>query len=383
MVGRFEPEAFREEVRDFCASALPPDLRVKADANIYFTKEDRVRWQRLLLDRGWLAAHWPSAHGGADWGSLQRLILIEELEFAGTPWLTHFGVSFMGPLLCAFGNDEQRAAYLPGIRNSTTWWCQGFSEPGAGSDLASVQTSAVPCGNDYVVTGQKTWTTMAQWADMMFALVRTDREVARHGGLSLILIDLASPGISIKPIATIDGQRHINEVFLEDVRVPRGNLVGGEGGGWKCAKFIVGMERPLVTELGKARRLYDELISMGCSSNPGDPAFRYHVAELGVRLNALRALAYRAASRADEGRGSPIDASILKIRGSALQQALLGAILEAKGSSAMLAPSEGYHDGYKPASGLVAEHLHARAASIYGGSNEIQANIIARAIFPA
>ncbi len=383
MAALFDPEAFRAEVRDFCARALPLDLREKAEANVYFTKEDRIRWQRILHAQGWFAAHWPSAHGGADWGQLQRFILIEELEYAGTPWLTHFGTSFAGPLLCAFGTDAQRAAHLPGILNSTTWWCQGFSEPEAGSDLASVRTVAVLDGDDYVVTGQKTWTTMAQWADMMFALVRTDRTAGRHDGLSLILIDLASPGVSIRPIATIDGLRHVNEVFLDDVRVPRANLVGSEGDGWRCTRFIVGAERPLVTELGKARRLYDELIALACSAKRRDAAFRHHVAELGVRLEALRALAYAAAARAEDGPHADVDASMLKIRGSELQQALLGAILEAKGRAGLLAPSEGGEAGYRPAAGLVADHLHARATSIYGGSNEIQANIIARFVLPA
>jgi alkylation response protein AidB-like acyl-CoA dehydrogenase len=382
MAALFDPEAFRAEVRDFCARALPPDLRAKAEANVYFTKEDRVRWQRLLQARGWFAAHWPSAHGGADWGQLQRFILIEELEYAGTPWLTHFGISFAGPLLCAFGTQAQRAAHLPGILNSTVWWCQGFSEPGAGSDLASVQTGAVLDGDEYVVTGQKTWTTMAQWADMMFALVRTDREAGRHEGLSLILIDLTSPGVTIRPIATIDGLRHVNEVFLDDVRVPCGNLVASEGDGWRCTRFIVGMERPLVTELGKARRLYDALLALGYGPGSFDAAFRYQVAELGVRLEALRALAYAAAARAHDGPHADTDASMLKIRGSELQQALLGAILEAGARDGLLAPAEGGEEGYRPAAGLVADHLHARATSIYGGSNEIQANIIARAVLP-
>jgi len=379
----FDPDAFRAEVRAFCARALPGDLRAKADANIYFTKDDRVRWQRILHEQGWFAAHWPSAHGGADWGQLQRFILIEELEYAGTPWITHFGISFAGPLLCAFGSDAQRAAFLPGILESTIWWCQGFSEPGAGSDLAAVQTSAIRDGDDYVVSGQKTWTTMAQWADMMFALVRTDREAGRHDGLSLILIDLAAPGVSIRPIGTIDGLRHVNEVFLDEVRVPRFNLVAGEGDGWRCTRFIVGMERPLVTELGKARRLYDELAALCRGPKAQDAVFRYRIAELGLRLEALRALAYTAAERAEDGAHADVDASMLKIRGSQLQQALLDALLWGKGRSGLLAPSEGGEEGYRSDAGLVADHLHARATSIYGGSNEIQANIIARALLPA
>src|SRR5690606_27031994 len=208
------------------------------------------------------AGHWPRAFGGRDWGALQRFVAIEELEYAGTPWITHFGVSFAGPLIYTFGTPEQQQRFLPGILESTTWWCQGFSEPSAGSDLASVRTRAKREGDHYIVNGQKTWATMAHWADMMFALVRTSDEGKKQQGLSMLLIDLKSPGVTVRPIPTIDGRTHINEVFLDNVRVPVENLVGAEGDGWACTKFIVHAERVLVTELGKARRYFDTLLKL-------------------------------------------------------------------------------------------------------------------------
>lgn len=375
----FDPESFRAEVRAFCAQAMPDDIRRKAEVCAYFSKDERVRWQRILNERGWFVGHWPERCGGAGWGPLQRFILIEELEYSSAPWIMHFGVSYIGPLLCAFGTAEQQARYLPGIRQSTTAWCQGFSEPGAGSDLASVQTRAVRDGDSYIVTGQKTWTTMAHWADMMFALVRTSSEGARQSGISMLLIDLKAPGVTVRPIQTIDGQAHVNEVFLDGVRVPIENRIGSEGDGWACTKFIVDNERLLVTELGKARRLYEELLQCGVRGF----GFRRRVAALGVELETLSALAYRVAADAEAGMGAGVDASMLKMRGSQMQQALHEALVEAHGGQALLAPSDGAGPNHDCRAGFIAEHLHTRATSIYGGSNEIQANIIARAVCAA
>lgn len=379
----FDPEAFRAEVRTFCAQAFPDDLRAKAATYAYYTKEDRLRWQRILNDRGWFAAHWPTAYGGADWGPLKRFIFIEETEYAGTPWLTHFGVSFVGPVIYTFGTEAQRARYLPDIRESKTWWCQGFSEPAAGSDLAAVQTRAVREGDHYIVNGQKTWTTMAHWADMMFALVRTSSDGPRQGGISFLLIDLRSPGVSIRPIATIDGHHHVNDVFFDNVRVPVENLVGHEGDGWRCAKFIVSNERVLVTELGKARRLFEELERLAhkrmqtARSAASRAGIARRLAALGVKLESLRALAYQAVAEAEAARPPGIEASILKIRGSELQQALLEEIVDVIGSGGLMASAD---DAPDLCAGLVSEHLYARATSIYGGSNEIQSNIIVRAV---
>lgn len=389
----FDPQQFRAEVRAFCRDSLPPDLAAKSRRHEYFSKEDRIRWQRILHARGWYAGHWPQAYGGQGWGPLQRFICVEELEYTGTPWLTHFGISFAGPVIYTFGSDSQKQRYLPGILNSDTWWCQGFSEPGAGSDLASLRTRAVRHGDHYRVTGQKTWTTMAQWSDMMFCLVRTGAEKRPQQGISFLLIDLKSPGVTVRPIATIDRCHHINEVFLDDVEVPVGNLVGREGDGWTCTKFIVSNERLLVTELGKAKRLLEELRVLAAMTRDGDRfvaetfSFRRRLAELEVQLATLEALAYAAVSAAEGGVAPGPAASVLKIRGSEMQQAIFDAIIEVLGhgglafqTEAIAAECHAYRHGPESQAGLLFEHLHSRATSIYGGSNEIQRHILAKAV---
>jgi alkylation response protein AidB-like acyl-CoA dehydrogenase len=382
----FDASSFRDEVRAFCSEQTPADLLRKAETYAYFTKDDRMRWQRLLQDRGWFAGHWPRAYGGQDWGPLQRFIFIEELEYAGTPWLTHFGISFAGPLIYTFGTHEQQRRLLPGILDSTTWWCQGFSEPSAGSDLASVCTRARCAGDHYIVSGHKTWITMAHWANMMFALVRTSDDGPRQQCLSLLLIDMASRGVTTRSIPTIDARVHINDVFLDEVSVPVENRIGAAGDGWACARFVVNNERVLVTELGKARRYFAALKNLASADDSrgrrlrASRGFRRRLAELELKLECLRALAYAAMTAAEAGTAAAVDASVLKIRGSQVQQALLEAIVEAVGCHGLPAPSAGDSDGHTLVGGLLAEHLYARASSIYGGSNEIQANIIARAV---
>jgi len=390
----FDAEQFRLEVRTFCRREFPSDLAEKASTHAYFSKDDRVRWQRILQRRGWFAGHWPREHGGAGWGARQRFIFIEELERAGTPWLTHFGVSFAGPVLYTFGTEAQKARFLPGILQSECWWCQGFSEPGAGSDLAAVRTRATLRDGEYVVSGHKTWATMAHWADMMFALVRTSDRERPHQGLSLLLIDMHSPGVTVRPIATIDGGHHINDVFFDDVRVPVDNRVGEEGDGWRCVKLIVGQERPLVTELGKARRMLNllrELVTSGSKRHmpvrTAGRRIRYRLAELGVQLAALEALAYATFSETEGLVSDEVGASMLKIRGSEMQQALFDALVDVLGiESVPFEPDtisgsvSAAFPGSEPVSRLLFEHLHSRATSIYGGSNEIQLHIIARAL---
>lgn len=390
---RFDPEAFRAEIREFCRLELPPDIAAKARRHEYFTKADRERWQKILHHHGYFIGHWPRRCGGSGWGPLQRFIFIEELEYAGAPWITHLGVSLLAPIIYTFGTEEQQRRYLPGIASSETWWCQGFSEPGAGSDLAGLRTRAVRRGECYVVSGQKTWTTMAHWADMMFCLVRTHETAQPQQGISLLLIDLKSPGVTVRPISTIDRLHHINEVFLENVEVPAENLVGREGDGWKCAKLIVSNERLLVTELGKAKRLLKELRELAaCIHDGGRPvaeslAFRHRLAKLETRLATLEALAYEAVAAAEAGTAPGTEASVLKIRGSEMQQALFDGIVEVLGRGGLTfqepgtaTDAAGAYRRHEAESGLVAEHLHSRAVTIYGGSNEIQRQIIARAV---
>jgi len=387
----FDAAQFRAELRAFCRDQVPADIRTRMRQHQYFTREQRIRWQQLLQTRGWFVGHWPKAHGGQGWGPLQRFIFVEELERAGTPWLTHFGTSFLGPVLCAFGNDAQRARFLGPIRDSTEWWCQGFSEPGSGSDLASLKLRAERSGPHYRVNGQKTWTTMAQWADWIFCLVRTEAGGKPQQGISFLLIDLKSPGVTVRPIDTFDGGQHVNEVFFDDVEVPVEHLVGQEGDGWTIAKFIVGRERLLVTEIGKAWHLLGVLHSLASARREGTrklsdtAAFRRRAAELDVQYDSLRATAYAAVLEAEAGREHPVDASLLKIRGSELQQAIHDAITDLLARDGLAFQIEGLHDdidGYRHGDarlpGLLHEHLHCRAASIYGGSNEIQRGIIAK-----
>ena len=380
----FDAAQFRAELRAFCRDRVPADIRARMRQHQYFTREQRIRWQQLLQTRGWFIGHWPKAHGGQSWGPLQRFIFIEELERAGTPWLTHFGTSFLGPVLCAFGNDAQRARFLGPIRDSTEWWCQGFSEPGSGSDLASLKLRAERSGSHYRVNGQKTWTTMAQWADWIFCLVRTQAGGKPQQGISFLLIDLKSPGVTVRPIDTFDGGQHVNEVFFDDVEVPVEHRVGEEGDGWTITKFIVGRERLLVTEIGKAWHLLGVLHSIAATRRDS-ATFRRRAAELEVQFHSLHATAYAAVLEAEAGREHPVDASLLKIRGSELQQAIHDVITDLLARDGLAFQIEGLHgdlDGYRHGDpqlpGLLHEHLHSRAASIYGGSNEIQRGIIAK-----
>lgn len=384
----FDAPAFRREVRAFCATRIPPDLRESARRHQYYDKDQRVRWQRLLQQQGWFAPHWPRAFGGQDWGALRRLILMEELELAGTPWLAHFGITYLGPVLCRYGTPEQQARYLPGILESTTWWAQGFSEPGAGSDLGAVSLRAQRTDAGYRLNGQKTWTTMAQWADMIFCLVRTAQTERKSEGLSFLLVDMNAPGVSVREIETYDGCRHVNEVFFADVDVPLENLVGEEGQGWELTKYLVQNERLIATEIGLAG-LHLAGLRARMATLPETHArhLRVRAAEHEVQYRTLRATAYAAAIATDENCSGADDASLLKIRGSELQKALLETTLELLGIDGLAYQAEGvqrtlpaYRGGDASAPGLTFEHLHSRVTSIYGGSNEIQRGILARAL---
>ncbi len=381
--------AFRSEVRAFCATRIPPDLVESARRHQYYDKDQRVRWQRLLQQQGWFAPHWPRAFGGQDWGALRRLILMEELELAGTPWLAHFGITYLGPVLCRYGTPAQQARYLPGILESTTWWAQGFSEPGAGSDLGAVSLRAERTDTGYRLNGQKTWTTMAQWADMIFCLVRTAQTARKSDGLSFLLVDMRAPGVSVHEIETYDGCRHVNEVFFADVDVPLENRVGEEGQGWELTKYLVQNERLIATEIGLAgRHLAGLRARMAALPEEHTRHLRMRVAEHEVQYRTLRATAYAAAIATDEKRSGADDASLLKIRGSELQKALLETAIELPGIDGLAYQTEGvqrtlteYRGGDASAPGLMFEHLHSRVTSIYGGSNEIQRGILARALF--
>lgn len=384
--------SFRDEVRTFVKSALPDDIRRRVMLGRDLPKDDYVRWQKILHRRGWIVGHWPREFGGCDWTPLQRHIFDEETTRAGAPWLTPFGVNYVGPIIYTFGNDAQRATYLPGIRSSDTWWCQGYSEPDAGSDLAALSTRAERIGDEYRVSGRKIWTTMAQWADMMFCLVRTDRGNRPQEGISFLLISMNSPGVTVRPIVTLDMCHHLNEVLLDDVRVPVANLVGQEGKGWTYAKFLLSNERVLVAEVGKVRRMLAQVKGLALHIQEGgrclldEPGFADAVARCEIDLRALDASCLAQLGAQSAGAEPGAEASLLKIRGAELQQAVAQLSIEALSRRGLpFSPAALIADVAEPAlvpegaSGLLRDFFYERATTIYGGSNEIQRNILAKA----
>jgi pimeloyl-CoA dehydrogenase large subunit len=395
---RFTPEelAFRDEVRTFMRTALPADLRSKLVEGRRLKKDDLVVWQRILNAKGWAVPHWPAEWGGRNWTPTQHYIFLEELEQAPAPPPLAFGVTMVGPVIIAFGSDAQKKRFLPRIANLDDWWCQGFSEPGSGSDLASLKTSAKRVNGNYVINGQKTWTTTAQYADWIFCLVRTDPAAKKQEGISFILIDMKTPGITVRPIVTIDGGREVNEVFFDDVKVPAENLVGQENKGWDYAKFLLGNERTGIARVGmskeRIRRLRELAALERADERPliEDERFRAKIAAVEVELKALEMTQLRvvAAERNRKGNRPDPASSILKIKGSEIQQTISELLLEVVGPYALPYQPE-YLDeerwneppvGPDWAPSLAPTYFNMRKVSIYGGTNEIQKNIIAKAI---
>lgn len=377
---------FQQISRTFCAEQLPGDLARRVKAGEELGRSDYVGWQQILSRAGLLCGAWPEAAGGRSWTPLQAYLFDEACARAGAPWLLPFGVNYVGPVLYTFGTEEQKARYLPSIRSAETFWCQGYSEPGAGSDLAALSMRAVRDGDHYVVSGRKVWTTMAHWADRIFCLVRTDTEVKPQRGISFLLIDMKVPGVSVRPIVTLEGRHHLNEVVMDEVRVPVEDRVGAENDGWTIAKFLLGHERLLVAEIGKQKRIFDTLreslaVSEGGSPPKlGEPNIRRRLAELEVRLRALEWSTLAVIRAADDGAHLPAaSVSMLKVRGSEVEQALTEFAVEALGPHGLRYDSafSGSHDRPCP-DGAVARLLGARAVTIYGGSNEVQRNIIAK-----
>ena len=384
-------ESFRDEVRAFCEEHLPQPVRHKVVNNLVLEKADYLAWLHELARRGWSVGHWPREHGGCDWTPLQRFIFDEETTKAGAPWLIPFGINYVGPVLYTFGNGHQKRRFLPPIVDSSVWWAQGYSEPEAGSDLTALRTRAERDGDHYVVTGQKIWTTYVQWADWMFCLVRTSQETRPQSGISFLLIDMKSPGVTIRPIGTMDMYHHVNEVFLDGVRVPVENCVGEEGRGWTYAKFLLANERVLVSEVGRSTRQLRRLkaIAGEVRRNGGpldrDPMFARSLAELELRLHVLQATSYRAVMESMNGAQPGAAASIMKLRGSELQQDIAEALVDAVGLAGIVFDPLAVQGaglpppvGHPAAPGLVRDHLYGRASTIFGGSNEIQRNIIAK-----
>jgi pimeloyl-CoA dehydrogenase large subunit len=387
---------FRDEVRSFMRTALPADIRGKLVEGRRLKKDDIIAWQRILNAKGWAVPHWPAEWGGRNWTPTQHYIFLEELQQAPAPPPLGFGVTMVGPVIIAFGSEAQKQRFLPRIANLDDWWCQGFSEPGSGSDLASLKTSAKRDGAHYVINGQKTWTTTAQHADWIFCLVRTDPAAKKQEGISFVLIDMKSPGITVRPIVTIDGGAEVNEVFFDDVRVPAENLVGQENKGWDYAKFLLGNERTGIARVGmskeRIRRLRDLAALERVDDRPliEDARFRAKIAAVEVELKALEMTQLRvvAAERNRKGNRPDPASSILKIKGSEIQQTISELLLEVVGPYALPYQPE-YLDeerwneppvGPDWAPSLAPTYFNTRKVSIYGGTNEIQKNIIAKAI---
>ncbi len=395
---RFTPEelTFRDEVRAFFRANLPDTIRTKLVQGKHLAKDDIITWQRILNAKGWAVANWPVKWGGTGWTPVQQYIFQEELQQTPAPQPLGFGVTMVGPVIIAFGSEEQKKRHLPAIANLDIWWCQGFSEPGAGSDLASLRTAAKRDGGYYIVNGQKTWTTLAQHADWIFCLVRTDPRAKKQEGISFLLIDMKTPGITVRPIITIEGGHEVNEVFFDDVNVPAENLVGQENKGWDYAKYLLGRERTGIARVGLSKeriRRIKELAAMEISGDKPlieDERFREKLAAVEVELKALEMTQLRvvaAERRRTDNKPDPAS-SILKIKGSEIQQATTELLLEVVGPYAMPYQPEHEDDerwneppiGPEWAGAIAPTYFNWRKTTIYGGTNEIQKNIIAKAI---
>jgi pimeloyl-CoA dehydrogenase large subunit len=385
--------AFRDEVRAFLKDHLPPEIRRKMAEDRHLSKDEIVLWQRILNKKGWAVPHWPAEWGGRNWTPAQQYLFQDELQQAPAPSPLPFGVAMVGPVIIAFGSEAQKHRFLPRIANLDDWWCQGFSEPGAGSDLASLKTAAKRDGDHYVVNGQKIWTTMAQHADWIFCLVRTDPQAKKQQGITFLLIDMKTKGITVRPIQTIDGGAEVNEVFFDDVRVPVENRVGAENKGWDYAKFLLGNERTSIARVGYSKERLRRIRALAALEMSGgrplieDERFREKLAAVEVELKSLELLQLRvvAAERTRDPKKPDPYSSMLKIKGAEIQQATTELMLEIAGPYALPYRAEDKLTNEPPvgpdfAAMAAPTYFNWRKISIYGGSNEIQKNIIAKAI---
>ncbi|HVO87776.1 MAG TPA: acyl-CoA dehydrogenase family protein [Casimicrobiaceae bacterium] len=381
-----EERAFRDEVRVWLRENLPGDLRDKTTQYLSFTKDDLQRWHRILAQRGWIAPAWPREHGGTGWNAVQRYIFEEECGYAGAPPLLPFGLVMCAPVLFKFGTEQQKRRFLPRIYRGDDFWCQGYSEPGSGSDLASLRTSAERDGDHYVVNGQKTWTTLAHMADWIFCLVRTDTQAAtKQEGISFLLIDMNTPGITVRPLTLMDGGREVNEVFFDGVRVPVGQRVHDEGKGWTVAKYLLGYERMNTARIGTSKRELERLKMLAArESKDGKPLihdvrFRDRLSRLEAELLALEITNLRFLDRLRGGRAPGAEVSMLKIVGTQIQQALTELMMQVAGPLAQpLTPLDPAQDFDRFTAALAPRYCNYRKTTIYAGSNEIQRNIIAK-----
>ncbi|QNA89223.1 pimeloyl-CoA dehydrogenase large subunit [Massilia sp. Dwa41.01b] len=392
-----DEERFRDEVRAFLAEKLPADLSNKVANGQHLDKADMAGWHAILNERGWLANHWPREYGGPGWNPIEKFIFENECALANAPRIVPFGVNMLGPVLIKYGSEAQKRHWLPRILDGSDWWCQGYSEPGAGSDLAAVQTSAVRAvdagGEHYIVNGQKTWTTLGHYANMIFCLVRTERTAKKQEGISFLLIDMNTPGVELRPIVTLDGEHEVNEVFFTDVRVPVENLVGEEGRGWTCAKYLLTYERTNIAGVGFSvaglARLKRIAASQLRNGRPllEDPGFAARLARVEIDLANMLTTNLRVIAAVAGGGVPGAESSMLKIRGTEIRQEILSLTRRAMGvyarpfSQAMLdVDYAGPRFGPEFAAAATAQYFNNRKLSIFGGSNEIQKNIISKMI---
>jgi alkylation response protein AidB-like acyl-CoA dehydrogenase len=385
-----EQQAFRATIREWVAANLPADISHKVHEALRLSRDDLQRWARILGKKGWLGYGWPREFGGPGWDAVERHLFEEECALAGAPRIVPFGPVMVAPVIMAFGSKEQQERFLPGIASGDVWWSQGYSEPGSGSDLASVKTRAERRGDKYIVNGQKTWTTLGQYGEWIFCLVRTSTEGKPQTGISFLLVDMKSPGVTVRPIVLMDGEPEVNEVFFDNVEVPAGNLVGEENKGWTYAKYLLAHERTNIADVNRAKRELERLKRIATAEGVyDDPRFRDQVALLEVDIVALEMMVLRVLSAQAGGSGKKaLDiAGLLKIRGSEIQQRYTELLMLAAGPyslpwiwDAMEAGWQGDHVGAAYCAPLAANYFNFRKTTIYGGSNEVQRNIVAQTV---
>jgi alkylation response protein AidB-like acyl-CoA dehydrogenase len=384
-----EEQKFREDIRAWVRENLPKEISHKVHNNLHLTRDDMQRWARILGKKGWLGYGWPQQFGGPGWNAIQKHLFEEECALAGAPRIVPFGPVMVAPVIMAFGNAEQQKRFLPGIASGEVWWSQGYSEPGSGSDLASVKTRAERKGDKYVVNGQKTWTTLGQYGDWMFNLVRTSTEGKPQTGISFLLLDMKSPGVSVRPIIMLDGGHEVNEVFFDNVEVPADNLIGEENKGWTYAKHLLSHERTNIADVNRAKRELERLKRVARAEGVyEDVRFRDEIARLEVDVVALEMMVLRVLSAEKSGKNSLDVAGLLKIKGSEIQQRYSELMMLAGGPysvpfvlEAMEAGWQGdFPGGALGLAPLAATYFNLRKTTIYGGSNEVQRNIVAQTV---
>jgi alkylation response protein AidB-like acyl-CoA dehydrogenase len=384
-----EDLAFRDEVRDFFATEFDAEAAKQlSGVQTESYKPGIVKWQKKLHAKGWIAPGWPKEYGGTGWSATQKFIYETERGAAGIPDVVPFGLKMVAPVIFTFGTEEQKARFLPSILSSDDWWCQGYSEPGAGSDLAALSTTAEYAGDNYLVNGAKIWTTFAQYADWIFCLVRTTKDMRKQQGISFLLIDMKTPGITVKPIVTIDGKHSLNEVHFENVLVPTDNLIGEQDKGWTYAKALLAHERTGMAEVADSKRMLRTLKQRATEEVNGgeaminDPVFQLRLSDIEMELMALEYTELRVfASMAGGGMPGP-ESSLLKIKGTEISQAIHELQLQLAGSygGALQGDMTGEELGHDYAGEARGKYMYGRAATIYGGSNEVQRNVIAKAV---